>query len=173
MISKKMQAALNEQIEMEAYASHLYLAMAGWFDLQGLQGCAQFMYRQSSEERMHKMKIFNYLVEMDAQAIVPAVSKPPVTFKSVPDVFKSAYTHEQKVTKSINTLVDLSIEENDHATHNFLQWYVNEQREEETLMRTILDKINLIGDGPQSLYFIDKEIESVNAQQAAAEGEGV
>ncbi len=168
MISKKMQTALNEQIVLEAYASHLYLAMAGWFDLQGLEGCAQFMYRQSGEENMHKMRIFNYLLEMDTQAIVPAVSKPPVTFKSVPEVFKSAYAHEQKVTKSINTIVDLAIKENDHATHNFLQWYVNEQREEETLMRSILDKINLIGDGPQSLYFIDKEIQSVNAQQAKA-----
>lgn len=171
MISKKMQAALNEQIVLEAYASHLYLAMAGWFDLQGLQGCAQFMYRQSDEERMHKMKIFHYLLEMDAAAVVPAVTKPPATFKSVQDAFKSTYAHEQKVTQAINTLVDLAIKENDHATHNFLQWYVTEQREEETLMRSILDKINLIGDGPQSLYFIDKEIESVNAQQAKAEAE--
>ena len=173
MISKKMQAALNGQIELEAYASHLYLAMAAWFDLQGLEGCAQFMYRQSDEERMHKMRIFNYLLEMDAPAYVPAVTQPPKTFKSVQEVFKATYAHEQKVTKSINTLVDQAIKENDHATHNFLQWYVNEQREEETLMRTILDKINLIGDGPQSLYFIDKEMESVNAQQAkAAEAEG-
>ncbi|HLF63897.1 MAG TPA: ferritin [Saprospiraceae bacterium] len=172
MISKKMQISLNAQLVLEAYASHLYLAMAGWFDLQGLEGCAQFMYRQSDEELMHKMRIFNYLLDMNTQAIVPAVAQPPATFKSVPDVFKSAYAHEQKVTKSINALVELAIQENDHATHNFLQWYVNEQREEETLMRSILDKINLIGDGPQSLYFIDKEIESVNAQQAkAAESE--
>jgi len=172
MISKKMQAALNAQIEMEAYAEYLYLAMAAWFDLQGLEGCAQFMYRQCDEERMHKMKIFNYLLEMDAQAIVPAVAQPPKTFKSVPDAFKSSYAHEQKVTKAINTLVDLAIKETDHATHNFLQWYVDEQREEETLMRYILDKITLIGDGPQSLYFIDKEIESVNAQQAKAAAAG-
>jgi ferritin len=164
-----MQAALNEQLAMEANASHLYLAMAAWFDLQGLEGCAQFMYRQSDEERMHKMRILKYLLEMDAAAIVPEVSKPPATFKSVPEVFKSAYGHEQKVTKSINKIVDLAIAENDHATHNFLQWYVSEQREEETLMRSILDRINLIGDGPQSLYFIDKEIEIVNAQQANAE----
>jgi ferritin len=165
MVSKKMQKSLNEQIGMEAYASHLYLAMAAWLDLKGLNGCAQFMYRQSNEERVHKMRIFNYLLEMDAQAIVPEVAKPPETFKSVPDAFKSAYAHEQKVTKSINTLVDLAIKETDHATHNFLQWYVNEQREEESLMRTSLDRIALIGDGPQSLYFIDKEMELVNAEQ--------
>jgi ferritin len=170
MVSKKMESSLNEQIGLEAYASHLYLAMAAWFDLQGLNGCAKFMYRQSDEERMHKMRIFDYLLEMDAQAIVPEVAKPPATFKSVQEVFKSAYAHEQKVTKSINTLVDLSIKETDHATHNFLQWYVNEQREEESLMRTILDRIKLIGDGPQSLYFIDKEMELVNAQQAGSGG---
>ena len=165
MISKKMQTALNEQIALEAYASHLYLSMAAWFDLQGLEGCAQFMYKQSDEERLHEMRILKYLLEMDTPAIVPEVAQPPATFKSVPEVFKSAYGHEQKVTKSINAIVDLAITENDHATHNFLQWYVNEQREEEALMRSILDRINLIGDGPQSLYFIDKEIESVNAQQ--------
>lgn len=170
MISEKMQEALNEQIVMEAYASHLYLAMAGWFDLEGLEGCAKFMYRQSDEERMHKMRIFHYLLDMNKQPVVPAVTQPPTNFKSVPDIFKSAYDHELKVTKSINGLVDLAINENDHATHNFLQWYVTEQREEETLMRLILDKIGLIGDGPQSLYFIDKEIESVNAQQAKAAG---
>lgn len=169
MVSKKMQTALNAQITMEAYASHLYLAMAAWFDLQGLNGCAKFMFRQADEERVHKMRIFNYLLEMDTAAVVPEVKKPPETFKSVQDVFKSAYTHEQKVTKAINGLVDLAIKENDHATHNFLQWYVDEQREEETLMRNILDKISLIGDGPQSLYFIDKEIEIVNAQQASAD----
>ena len=168
MVSKKMQSALNEQIGLEAYASHLYLAMAAWFDLQGLNGCAKFMFRQADEERVHKMRIFNYLLEMDSQAIVPAVAKPPATFKSVPEVFKSAYAHEQKVTKSINTLVDLAIRETDHATHNFLQWYVDEQREEEALMRNILDRINLIGDGPQSLYFIDKEIDVVNGQQERA-----
>jgi ferritin len=172
MISKKMQTALNAQIGMEAYASHLYLAMAAWFDMKGLGGCAQFMFRQADEERMHKMRIFHYLLEMDATAIVPEVAKPPVTFKSVPDAFKSAYAHEQKVTKAINTLVDLAIKENDHATHNFLQWYVDEQREEETMMRNILDRIGLIGDGPQSLYFIDKEIEVVNAQIAKAAGDG-
>jgi ferritin len=170
MISEKMQAALNEQIAMEAHASYLYLAMAGWFDLEGLEGCAKFMYRQSDEERMHKMRIFNYLLDMNCKAIVPSVEQPPTSFKSVQDIFKSAYEHELKVTKSINGLVDLAINDGDHSTHNFLQWYVTEQREEETLMRLILDKIGLIGDGPQSLYFIDKEIESVNAQQAQAEG---
>ena len=166
-----MMDALNAQLEKEAYASFLYLSMASWLDNQGLNGAAQFMYRQSDEERAHMMRIFDYLLEMDGTAIVPAVSQPPKDFESVQSIFDNAYEHEQSVTASINNLVNRSIEENDHATNNFLQWYVEEQREEETLMRTIIDKINLIGTGPQSLYFIDKELEEVNKQQQKAEQE--
>lgn len=169
MLSKKMLSTLNKQLELEAYASFLYLSMASWFDLQGLEGCAKFMYRQAEEENAHKMRIFRYLIELDQKAIVPAVKQPPAEFQSVPDIFLTAYEHEQNVTKSINQLVDLAIKENDHSTHVFLQWYVEEQREEEAMMRLILDKIKLIGDGPQSLYFIDKELESINRATERAE----
>ncbi len=169
MLSEKMVQSLNEQIAFEGYASFLYLSMAGWFENKSMQGCASFMYRQSQEEHLHMMKIFRYLLEMDAVAVSPAIKQPPATFKDVQTVFKDTYAHEQKVTKSINTLVELAIKEKDHATYTFLQWYVTEQREEESLMRTILDKINLIGSGPQSLYFIDKEIEAINQAQIAAE----
>ena len=171
MVSKKMLKALNKQIEMEGYASFLYLSMASWCDLEGMEGCAQFMYRQSSEEHGHMMRIFNYLIEMDHKAVVPAIAKPPEDFESVPALFELAYEHEQKVSASINNLVNLAISENDHTTNVFLQWYVDEQREEEALMRLILDKVRLIGDGPQSLYFIDKELESIN--KAAAKGEAL
>lgn len=164
MVSEKMLKALNKQIEMEAYASFQYLSMASWFDLSGLEGCARFMYRQADEEKDHMMRVFNYLIELDRKAVVPAIKQPPVDFKSVPDAFSQAYEHEQKVSESINKLVDLAIKENDHTTHVFLQWYVDEQREEEALMRLILDKIKIIGEGPQSLYFIDKELESLNSE---------
>lgn len=167
-----MTDALNEQLGREAYASFLYLSMASWLDHQGLEGSAQFMYRQADEERDHMLRIFNYLLEMDRIAVVPMVEQPPKSYNSVQQIFNDAYHHEQDVTKSINGLVDLSIKENDHATHNFLQWYVEEQREEETLMRTIIDKINLIGDGPQSLYFIDKEMETINRQVAKQDSQG-
>ncbi len=171
MLSKKMESALNTQIELEAYASFLYLAMASWCDEQGMEGSTQFFYRQSAEENDHMMRIFRYVLEMDGKAIVPAVKRPPTSFKSIQQVFQDVYLHEQKVTKAINDLVDLSNKENDHSTHNFLQWYVAEQREEEALMRSILDKVNLIGKGPQSLYFIDKEIIAINSQIATAEGD--
>jgi len=166
MLTDKMEKALNEQIATEGYASFLYLSMASWCDQQGMSGCAQFFYRQSSEEHMHMMKIFNYILEMDGKAVSPSIEQPPHEFSSVPNVFESVYEHERKVTQCIHDLVDLAISENDHATHNFLQWYVEEQREEESLVRDIIDKIRLIGDGAQSLYFIDKEVDAVNQQVA-------
>ncbi len=162
MISKKMTKALNEQIVLEGYASFLYLSMASWFDKEGLEGSAQFMRRQSDEERAHMLRIFDYLSEVDAHAIAPAVKQPPKEFDSVQEVFEMVYAHEQKVTQSINKLLTIAKSESDYTTENFLQWYIKEQREEENLMRSILDKIKLIGNGPQSLYYIDKEVEAVN-----------
>ena len=167
MLSEKMVNALNEQISMEGYASFLYLSMAGWFDLRSMKGCAAFMYRQSSEEHVHMMKIFHYLLEMDAVAISPAIKEPTSNFTNVRSVFEDTLAHEQRVTRSINEIVELAISESDHSTYAFLQWYVNEQREEESLMRTILEKIDLIGEGPQSLYFIDKEIEAINKAEVS------
>ena len=172
MLSPKMVDALNEQIALEGSASFVYLAMAGWFESKSMQGCAAFMYRQSAEEHMHMMKIYHYLLEMDAMPVTPAIKQPPQTFANAKNVFEETLAHEKRVTKSINDLVDLARVENDHATYGFLQWYVAEQREEEGLVRTILDKINLIGDGAQSLYFIDKEIEAINAAQVAEEKAG-
>jgi ferritin len=172
MISNAMVAALNQQISLEAYASFLYLSMASWCDREGMEGCALFMHRQSAEERMHMLKIFDYLSEVDGHALTPEIKQPPHEFSSVQEMFQKVYIHEQKVTASINELVALSNKENDHSTGVFLQWYVNEQREEEALMRSILDKIKLIGDGPQCLYFIDLEIAKINASAIKAEGEG-
>ena len=169
MISKKMENALNEQLALESYASFLYLSMASWCEQEALEGCAKFMHRQSEEEREHMMRIFHYLNEVDGHALVPAIAQPPHEFGSVKALFEQVYQHEQKVTSSIHRLVALSQEEQDHAAYQFLQWYVEEQREEEALMRTILDKLKLIGDGPLSLYYIDKEVESINQAAMAAE----
>lgn len=172
MLSAKMIKTLNEQIAMEGYASFLYLSKAGWFEGKSMQGCANFMYRQAQEEHEHMMKIFHYMVEMDATPVVPAIKQPPVKFKDVKAVFSDTLAHEQRVTKSINDIVELALKEGDHATYGFLQWYVSEQREEEALMRSIIDKISLIGSGAQSLYFIDKEIEAINEETLKAEAAG-
>ena len=169
MLSSKMEAALNQQLELEGYASFLYLSMASWCEREGLEGCAKFMYRQSTEENEHMMRIFNYINEMDGHALAPPINKPPHTFESVKSLFDQVYAHEQKVTAAINNLVAISYEVKDHMTLNFLQWYVEEQREEEALMRTILDRIKIIGEGPQSLYYIDVELEKINEMEAKAE----
>jgi ferritin len=170
MISEKMVTALNKQIKLEGYASFLYLSMASWCDKEGLEGCAEFLHRQSEEEREHMLKIFYYLSEVDGHALTPEIAQPPHEFESIQALFKQVYQHEQKVTRSINELVAVATLENDYSTISFLQWYIEEQREEENLMRTILDKIKLIGDGPMSLYYIDKEIVALNKAELEAEG---
>lgn len=162
MLKDRMNDALNAQIGMESYASFLYLSMSSWCDRNGLTGSAQFFRRQSEEETMHMLKIVDYIMDTDGTALVSGIERPPSDFESIVEVFKATLEHEKKVTASIHSLVDLANELNDHATHHFLQWYVEEQREEESLIRSILDKIQLIGDGPMSLYYIDKEVETIN-----------
>ncbi len=171
MLSKKMEDALNSQIALEGNASAIYLAMATWCDQQALAGCAEFFYAQSEEEREHMLKILHYVNDMDGTVIVPAVSQPKASYDSIQDLFQCVYEEEKKVTKAIYDLLSISESENDHATTLFLQWYVAEQREEEAQIRTILDKIKLIGTGGQSLFFIDQEIEKINQQRIAAEAE--
>ena len=172
MVSATMENMLNKQIELEAYASFLYLSMASWCTKEGLNGCAEFMRRQSEEEMTHMMRLFDYIGEVDGHAHVPSVQQAPLTFESIQTLFQKVYAHEQKVTKSINRLVDQAYKENDYSTLNYLQWFVEEQREEEDLMRTILDRIKLIGTGPMSLYYIDKELEKINQAELKAEAAG-
>jgi len=168
MLSKKMEKSLNEQIAMEGYASFLYLSMASWCEKQTLTGCAAFMFRQSEEERLHMLRIFHYINDVGDHALTPAIKAPPQAWKSIKDLFEEVYAHEKNVSASIDRLVAQSYEEKDHQTLAFLQWYVEEQREEEVLMRTILDRIRLIGEGPQSLYYIDKEVGAINKKQLTA-----
>ncbi len=172
MISKKMTKALNQQISLEGYASFLYLSMASWCDSEGLEGCANFMNRQSEEEREHMLKIFEYMSEVDAHALTPAIAQVPHKFSTPQKMFEMVYQHEQKVTKSIHSLLKIAKAENDYTTENFLQWYIMEQREEENLMRSILDKIKLIGDSPMTLYYIDKEIDAINDLEVKADAKG-
>ncbi len=172
MLSKNILDALNAQISLEASASASYLSMASWCDKEGLNGCAAFFYNQSDEERMHMLKIVHYINDMDGHALIPAVMQPESNYVSIPEIFQTVYEQEKMVTASINNLMTLSQEAHDHATNVFLQWYVAEQREEEAMVREILDKIRLIGNGPQSLYFIDKELERINKAKASSEVEG-
>lgn len=172
MINQQILIELNKQIELEGNASSSYLAMASWCERQGLQGCANFFYAQSDEERMHMLKIIHYINEMDSESQVPAFEHPKNEFDSIQEVFNLVYEQEKKVTAAIYNILSISQEHNDHSTSLFLQWYVAEQREEEAQVRTILDAIKLIGTGGQSLYYIDKEVEKINKARALEEEEG-
>ncbi|KAB1159662.1 ferritin [Tenacibaculum aiptasiae] len=166
MLSKKIEKALNEQIKIEAESSQVYLSMACWAEIQGFEGVAQFMYAHSDEERMHMLKLVKFVNERGGHAHVSELAAPPTEFGSFKDMFQTLFDHEVMVSKSINDLVHITLEERDYATHNFLQWYVSEQIEEEALARTILDKINLIGDDKGGLYLFDNDVKQIVVQGA-------
>lgn len=157
------------QIEYEAYASAFYLALAYWCDAQALQGCKRFFLRQSDEERMHMLKLYEYMSESGEMPCTPAVAQPPLSYSGIRDAFQKVFDQERSVTVAIHNLLKLAIEEGDFNTQHFLQWYVDEQREEEAVIRSVLDRIKIIGEGGQSLYYIDKEVEKINMQVLAAE----
>ncbi|PID88167.1 MAG: ferritin [Bacteroidia bacterium] len=158
MLNKKVEKALNEQIEKEHYASQLYLAMASWTEVKGYNGTATFLYKHSQEEREHMLKLFHYVNDRGGHAIVPKVDQPPQEYKSIQDLFEAIYEHELMVSASINELMSTSSGVKDYATQNFLQWYVEEQMEEETLFRTILDKLQLLGNKEANMYMFDNEM---------------
>ena len=168
MLSKNMQAALNKQIKIEAESSQVYLAMASWSESKGLEGISEFMYAQSDEEREHMLKMFKYVNERGGHAEVSELVEPAQEYGSIKEMFKTLFKHEVFVSQSINDLVHISLEEKDYATHNFLQWYVAEQIEEEAQARTILDKINLIGDDKGGLYLFDNDIKQLSVVSSVA-----
>lgn len=162
MLSKTMQAALNEQIKIEAQSSQVYLAMASWAEIQpGINNITSFFYRHSDEEREHMLKLVHFVNERGGFAVIPDLQQPQLTFPSISHAFQTLLEHEIMVSESINNLVDIALQEKDYATHNFLQWYVAEQIEEEALARTINDKLELIGDEKSGLYLLDKDILSL------------
>ena len=159
MLSKTIQDALNKQVKMEAASSQAYLAMASWAEIQpGLDGVTNFFYQQSDEERVHMLKLVRYINERGGFAEVPALEQPIITFVSLKRVFEEFLKHEMAVSESINELVGLAFQERDFATHNFLQWYVSEQIEEEALARTLNDKLELVGDDKGGIYLFDRDI---------------
>jgi ferritin len=168
MMNKKVEIALNKQIEIEASSSQFYLAMASWAETQGLSGTANFLYQHSDEERMHMLKLVKFVNERGGKAIIPALKQPPKTYSTLTDIFKSLLDHETFVTKTINDVVDVCLKEKDYTTHNFMQWYVAEQLEEEALARTIMDKLNLIGSDKGGLYLFDRDLAGLSAQSQQA-----
>lgn len=154
-----MQDALNAQVAMEAQSSQAYLAMASWAEIQpGLKGVTNFFFKHADEERMHMLKLIHFINERGGFAVVPALQQPVLTFVSVKKAFEELLKHELAVSNSINELVDIALKEKDYATHNFLQWYVMEQMEEEKLARDCNDKLEMIGDDKSGLYLFDRDI---------------
>jgi len=158
MIKEKMLNALNEQINAEQYSSLLYLSMSAWFSEKGLPGFANWMYIQFQEEMTHANKFFKYVVERGGKVTLKAIAQMPVDFKDIVEVFEKTKTHEEHVTSLINNLVDIAIEERDHAAQSFLKWFVDEQVEEEANVQEILDTLKLINGQGNGIFMLDREM---------------
>jgi len=168
MLTKTIEIALNKQIRIEAESSQIYLSMACWAEIHGLEGVARFMYAQSDEERTHMLKLIKFVNERGGHAQITELKAPKISFGTFRELFEELYKHELFVSESINELVHITLGEKDYATHNFLQWYVAEQIEEEAQAKTILDKINLIGDDKGGLYLFDRDIQQLTISNSVA-----
>jgi len=157
MLGKKMQNALNKQINAELYSAYLYLAMSAYFDSTNLAGFSNWMRIQAQEEMSHAMKIYDFVAERGGRVVLAAIDAPQKEWKSPVAVFEQTLAHEQKVTGLINKLVDLATAEKDHATNNFLQWFVAEQVEEEATADGILQQLKLMGDAKGPFFMMDRE----------------
>jgi ferritin len=169
MLNKKVEKALNDQIKIEADSSQEYLAMASWAEIHGYQGTAAFLYLHSDEERLHMLKLIRFVNDRGGQAIIPKLDQPARDFKSLKNIFTALHDHEVAVTAGINKVVDICLGEKDYTTHNFMQWYVSEQIEEETLARNVLDKLKLVGNDNGALYLFDRDLLSM---KTADQGKG-
>ena len=158
MISQKMQDAINQMINKEIYSEYLYLSMAAYLDSLGLAGMANFMKVQVQEERFHAMKFYDFVNERGGRIILSEIEAHTVDFNSVMELFEAALKHEEFVTKSINELMDIALEENDHAAKSFLFWYVDEQVEEEASMDKIVNQLRMIDGKGHGMLMLDREL---------------
>jgi len=158
VLSKKMEKALNEQINAELYSSYLYLAMSAHFADTNLEGFANWMRIQAQEELAHAMKFFDHILERDGQAKLQTIKGPEGTWKTPLDIFEAAYEHEKYISGRINDLVTLAIKESDHASNNFLQWFVAEQVEEEAAANGIVQRLKLVGKNAGATFHLDIEL---------------
>ncbi len=166
MLSANVIKLLNAQMNLEFYSSNLYLQMSAWCAQKGYKGAASFLSAHAAEEMAHMRKLFTYLNETGAKAIIEKIDAPVQDFASLKQVFELTFQHEQLITSKINELVGKTFEEKDFSAFNFLQWYVAEQHQEEHLFHSILDKFAIIGDEGKALFFIDKELATLATQAA-------
>jgi len=164
MLKTEMIAKLNDQLNLEFYSANLYLQMSAWCSEKGFEGAAAFLREHSQEEMGHMQRLFKYLSDTGALPVLGAIAAPPTDFASLADVFQQTYEHEQLITVRINELVDAAMTSKDYSTFNFLQWYVAEQHEEETLFKSVLDKLSLVSNTGNGLFFVDKDLKSMVGQ---------
>ena len=158
MIGKKMEKALNGQLNAELYSAYLYLSMEAYFEAANLAGFASWMRVQTQEEQFHAIKFYDYINERGGRVSLARIEAPPSQWDSPLEVFEAVLAHEQKVTGLINDLVNLAIEQKDHAANSFLQWFVDEQVEEEDSAATIVGRLKLVKNSPEALFMMDKEL---------------
>ena len=158
MISKKMEKAINDQINKELYSAYYYLSMAAYLESESFDGMANFMKAQAFEETEHAMKFYGYVNEQGGRVKLDAIEQPKVDFDGAQQIFELALEHEKYVTSRINDLMNLAIEENDHATKGLLSWFIAEQVEEEASMDSIVNKFKIIGSSGQGLMMLDSKL---------------
>lgn len=156
-LDSKLQSLLNEQINHEMASSYVYLAMSSWFEETPYSGFAQWMYTQSLEETDHAMKFYRFLADRNAKVELMSIAQPSASYENAIDVFKASLEQEQKVTAQIHELYSLAEEVRDHETKNFLNWFLDEQVEEEKNVRDMIDRLELVGDNPVGLLQLDQE----------------
>ena len=167
MLKQKVEIALNNQVKEEFESSQIYLAMASWAESNGFGGAANFFYAHSEEERMHGMKMIHYINDRGGNAIISELPKPEFKYNNVQEIFESAFQHEQYISEKINELVGICRNESDYSTENFMQWYVQEQVEEESLFSDLLDKLELLGDHKGKMFLFDNELAKASAAHSA------
>jgi ferritin len=158
MLSKVMQDGINEQIKNELYSAYLYVSMSAHFEAANLSGFAHWMRLQSQEEVLHAMKFFDFVNNRNSRVVLQAIDQPPVEFESPLDIFEQTLEHERKVTAMINRLYKLALEESDYPSQVMLQWFIEEQVEEEASAEQIVGMLQMIGDETQSLIMLDREL---------------
>jgi ferritin len=165
MISKDMERRLNEQMNLEFSSFYSYLAMEARCKSLSLTGCAYWFSLQAEEERVHAMKIYNYLLDVDATVTLLPLAQPQTEVSTMVELFELALQHEQKVTRAIKDLMKFTVQDEDYATHSFLQWFITEQVEEESSVRDIVERLKLVGNSGEGLLIIDHELGSRTAEK--------
>ena len=164
MLKSDMMEKLNEQMNLELYSSLLYQQMSAWCSYHSFEGAAAVLRRHAQEEMTHMQRLFDYLTDTGGLPQINAIASPFAHYASLDELFKATYEHEQLITHKINELAHAAMTSQDYPTFNFLQWYVAEQHEEEKLFKSVIDKLTLVGKSGEALYFIDKELATLDAQ---------